>query len=428
MMALLPDIIRSVVTTTMLVALLFTLGQPKYGKKVQVIAIIGIISLNFTANLYFYLQNDYTALAKFDIIFFLVVGIAAKPLFSDTIMPWLFNCLTVFNIYGTIVILSYYLCGLFPNPYYAITALRFVLFAAAIWLFYSRLRKIYHQTAERWSIYLVVAAGLFINYAWYFISDGNVEEMLAENFFPLLLLILLAVLVYVAIFRTLQKSTRDAEILAERLTMQAEREYLLLAADNMSQRLKLMDDAAAQNSLAAHDRRHFNNLLLELLEDGERGEAVKLLQKETAAVPKLSRAYCENPAVNAAVCHYAALAKQAGIETEIQLEVPNNIAVDSLELSMVVSNLMENAINACEKLQEGTSPYLRFTCRNAGRLLLEIENPCGECVTLDKNGYPATEEKGHGIGTKSVAAFGKKYDGELLYKIENGIFRVRLLV
>ena len=95
---------------------------------------------------------------------------------------------------------------------------------------------------------------------------------------------------------------------------------------------------------------------------------------------------------------------------------------------MVVSNLMENAIQVCERLPKNQSTYLRFTSRSVGRLLLEMENPCAEGVVLDENGYPLATEAGHGIGSKSVIAFAKKYDGELLYKIENSVFRVRLLI
>ncbi|HBT63548.1 MAG TPA: ATP-binding protein, partial [Ruminococcaceae bacterium] len=53
---------------------------------------------------------------------------------------------------------------------------------------------------------------------------------------------------------------------------------------------------------------------------------------------------------------------------------------------------------------------------------------CTEGTVLDESGYPLACEEGHGIGSKSVIAFAKKYGGELLYKIENGVFRVRLLV
>lgn len=132
--------------------------------------------------------------------------------------------------------------------------------------------------------------------------------------------------------------------------MQNERNYLQLAAGNMSQRLKLMAEVAAQNSRAAHDRRHFNNVLLKLLEQSKNYEATALLQGQNQSGPSISTAYCENPAVNAAVCHYAGLAKQAGIAVEISLDIPDAVHVDSLELAMVVSNLMENAIQAGQKL------------------------------------------------------------------------------
>ena len=57
-----------------------------------------------------------------------------------------------------------------------------------------------------------------------------------------------------------------------------------------------------------------------------------------------------------------------------------------------------------------------------------MENPCPDGTVLGKSGYPLSHDAGHGIGTKSVVAFAKKYDGELMYKIENGVFQVRLLV
>ncbi|MDK2809040.1 MAG: hypothetical protein PWP24_1777 [Clostridiales bacterium] len=63
-----------------------------------------------------------------------------------------------------------------------------------------------------------------------------------------------------------------------------------------------------------------------------------------------------------------------------------------------------------------------------GRLLLEMENTCPKGVQLDENGYPIALEEGHGIGSKSVIAFAKKYDGELFYEVQEESFRVRLLI
>lgn len=112
------------------------------------------------------------------------------------------------NIYAVTVILSYYFCGLFPHPYYAIIALRALLFAASIALFRRRLRPLYRQAAEHWSVYLFVAVGLFMNLTRYFMAGDNVERMLRTNFVSLLLLVLLAVLVYLAIFLSEEGFTR----------------------------------------------------------------------------------------------------------------------------------------------------------------------------------------------------------------------------
>jgi signal transduction histidine kinase len=241
-------------------------------------------------------------------------------------------------------------------------------------------------------------------------------------------LIFVELAAYGSIFLSLKNLQREYRVKEENQKMQAEREYLQLAAGNMSERLILMEEVSAQNSRAAHDRRHFNNMILEFLEQGDNNEAIALLKKQNQIVPKISKVYCENHVVNASVCHYAKLAEQSGIPTQIELDIPSNVPVDSLELSMVVSNLLENAIVACLKQSGGKPLYINFTCCNVGRLLLEMENSCPEDTTLDENGYPVTLIEGHGVGSKSVIAFVKKYDGELMYQIENRVFRVRLLV
>ncbi len=213
---------------------------------------------------------------------------------------------------------------------------------------------------------------------------------------PLLLVIFIGLASYAAIFLSLQSiCSRNSGLKEENRAGTGAADYLHLAADIYAT-AALLDGGGGgvQNSRAAHDRRHFNNMLLELLEQGNGAAAMALLKKQNQAMPKMSRIYCENPAVNAAVSHYAAMAEQVGIQTEIELDIPSDTEVDSLELSMAVSNLMENAIQACATLED--APFLRFTCRRIGRLLLEMENPCQDGTVLDESGYPVSGEEGHG--------------------------------
>ncbi len=428
MTSLFPDFFRAIVTDIMLILLLSVMATPKYkSKSVYVFATAIVLAANIGVNYYFYRTENYTAVFYVDLVMLLVIGVALKPLFTDKVMQWCFNYITILNIYIAVVFLSYIWADVFPRPMYGNSYVRLILFSMIIVVFRKQVSKLYRTVLDYWHIYILPAVSLFACFLSY-LFGGDIRDRLSENYIPLMLLILLGLSVYISIIHSLKTITKQYAMREENQKMQAEREYLQLAAGNMSRRLELMEEVSAQNSRAAHDRRHFNNVLLELLEQEKIGEATALLQSQNQMTQKISRVYCENPAVNAAVCHYAALAEQAGISTETQLDIPRELTVDSLEFSMVVSNLLENAIQACGRITDGTRLYLRFTCKGVGRLLLEMENPCGSDTALDGNGYPLAGQEDHGIGSKSVIAFAKKYDGELIYNIENGVFRVRLLV
>lgn len=423
-----PDLLRALTTDVMLILLLCTMAMPKYkSKSVYVFTTAVILGGNLGANYYFYLSGNYTAVFYLDLAMLIVIGIALKPLFTDKIMQWCFSYITVLNIYAAVLFLSYSFRGIFPNPVYGNIYLRLILFSVVILVFRIWVSKLYRNVLDYWHIYILPIVALFACFLGYFFG-GDIRDTLTYNYLPLILLSILGLSVYVTIIHSLKTITEQYAMREENQTMQAEREYLQLAADGMSERLKLMEEVSAHNSRTAHDRRHFNNILLRLLEQGQTKEVVTLLQGQNQSALKISRVYCENHAVNAAVCHYVNIAEQAGIAMDITLDIPGSLIIDSLELSVVVSNLLENAIQSCKSPSLSKTPYIRFTCKTAGRLLLEMENPCAENTILDESGYPIASSEDHGIGSKSVAAFAKKYDGELLYTIENGFFRVRLLV
>ncbi len=423
-----PNLLRGVITTSANVLLMMTLLQPKYSKKITFLTMLGILAADLGTSVFCYLSGNLTLLSKIDVIMFAVLCFLVRPLFKDTFMQWLFSYLTVQNINVAVVVASFVVSRKMPLPLYSNSLLRLIMFGIFLLILSRYLRPLYRQVVEQWTAYFAVALSIYITLNYYILSSKDIIATLTEQATPLLLVIFIGFTAYCSIFLSMKNLNREFRIKEENRKIQAEREYLQLAAANMSRRLELIAEVSAQNSRVAHDRRHFNNVLLELLKRGESEEAVALLRSRNHTAFYNTKVYCENPVVNAAVSHYVGLAEQAGIETEIALDIPGDLNVDALELSMVISNLMENAIQAYGKQERDSTPYLRFSCRSVGRLLMEIENLCVEDVRLDENGYPIANEEGHGVGSKSVIAFVKKYDGELLYKIEKGVFRVRILV
>lgn len=423
---LLPDLIRSSVTTTMLVILLFTLAQPKFGKKSQIGTIIAIVVIDLVANLYFYITRDYTTLSKFDILYFIIVGACIKPFFKENIMQWLFNCVTTMNVYAIAVVISYDLCYLLPYPQYAITFLRFIIFGTIILLFRKKLRPLYIKISEQWNVYLLVVTGIFLNIIWYFVSADDVEVMLREEIVPLLLLVLLAILVYFSVIYSLKRQLHQNNLMNRNIKMQKDKEILEISTEAMEKKLLVMDEAVKQMSIVQHDRRHFNNTLLELLHQNKVSEVVNIMEQHNKTVTARPACYCENAAVGAVISYYAGICEQSRIKFTTRLDIPAESSVSSLELAMVTANLLENAIHACEKQPDNEQRFISMTAVFTGRILIQVENSYTGEVVFDENGYPITEEKGHGTGTKSILAFVEKQNGVIEYTADNGIFRVRV--
>ena len=242
---------------------------------------------------------------------------------------------------------------------------------------------------------------------------------------------ILLVIVNIAVFVILEKYTdlmkHEMELVQDKAKLESDASLMEIAAKNMKERLQLTESSMQKDRIMRHDRRHFEALLYQLLEEGNIEEAKKYLAERLAMEPQPVMKYCENTTVNAAISHYMACAKMENIAITVSANIPSGLSVNELELAIVISNLLENAINACRKLPE-TDRYLKLTAKYKIQLLLEIENSCDRKVALDEDGYPFSKNENHGIGTRSVLAFVNKTDSEICYLAEGTRFRVRMIL
>lgn len=423
-----PDFLRAVVSSTMNVLLMLTLIQPKYSKRVTRLAMLGVITVDLTVAICCHLSGNLTLLAKLDVVLFTVLCFAIKPLFQDTFMQWMFSYVTVQNVNASVVVLSFVISRYFPMPLYANPAVRLVLFVGVILLMRHVARPLYRQAVEHWNIFFYVAVMISLNFAYYILASNDIVKTLTEQAPQLLLLIVLSVAAYISVFHSLKTLSNEYTLREENLKMQDRQELLNVSLSAMEQRLQLQEAAAQQASIVRHDHRHFSGTLLELLQQGQTEKAVRLLEQQLTVVSKAPRRFCENTTVNATVSYYANLCEQSAVTLHTKLDIPDKLGADSLELSLAVSNLLENALHACQKQPMGEKRAIQFRALFTGQLLLEMENPYVGEVNLDENGCPTSKEAGHGIGTKSVIAFVEKQNGQLTYSTENGIFRVRLIL
>lgn len=85
------------------------------------------------------------------------------------------------------------------------------------------------------------------------------------------------------------------------------------------------------------------------------------------------------------------------------------------ELTVVMANALENAVDACKRLPDDTLRTIRLDGQRRGRqYFLELANTCdGEMAFESDTGRPANYEAGHGLGSQSIAYFARKNNAVL---------------
>jgi len=193
---------------------------------------------------------------------------------------------------------------------------------------------------------------------------------------------------------------------------------------------KITKDAliAEKSRIDKHDTRHRFHTISSLLTDGKIPEALDYIRQSVSQFQEKEPAsYCKDAILNATLSSYFGQAKEADIILETHLSLPETLPINSGEFSIVIANALENAIKACCNLPENQRKII-CKCIYMPKLMLEISNPCSDTVVFSADGIPMSKEQEHGIGTRSIMAFCKKYDAFCLFSAENGWFTLKIVL
>lgn len=210
---------------------------------------------------------------------------------------------------------------------------------------------------------------------------------------------------------------------------QQEQEFFRFQAEALAKRCELYQMAQESTRRIRHDMRHHINILSGLLADGKTDETKDYLGRliDTVDALKVTQ-YCQNPVVNSVLSVFDEQAQAAGISTDFRVDFPEQTPIDPLELGVVLSNALDNAIRACGNVTERERKVELIFRYFGDRLIFQVTNPYTGTVSFDENGMPVALREGHGDGCHSIAAFTKKYHSTLDYRAEDGIFTLCILV
>lgn len=274
------------------------------------------------------------------------------------------------------------------------------------------------DTLWQWGILIVLAlTALFL---WHMIPSASlaIDSELRSRLFVTLLFFPFTMLALFRLLWRFSRRLRDEANLAE--------ENNLLRME--SKRFTTLSRYLNETRTLRHDFRQHLRVLSGLAQSGRFEELTKYLSS-LEDVPAALIRYSANPTVDALIAHYAILAENQATHIDWALELPEELNMRVSDFCAILGNLIENALQAVEKLSEEQRNVQVVARMLSDRMLgITVENPYTGRIRLRSNGLPAVRRTSHGIGLPSVAATVKKYNGTMDLDVSGGIFRVSILM
>ena len=168
-----------------------------------------------------------------------------------------------------------------------------------------------------------------------------------------------------------------------------------------------------------HDIRNHIAVVKNLLQSGKLEEAVSYMEDMDDMAEKMSfPCSTNNPVVDILVGNKLGLAKSMGIRVSCSLLLPYPCGLRDIDICIVLSNVLDNAIHAVKGLDPGTEKFIQVSGRIQGDfLMLEIRN------SFRKKG--SFKE---GTGLSNVKTVAEKYGGTMSIETNGNVFVLHVLL
>lgn len=186
-----------------------------------------------------------------------------------------------------------------------------------------------------------------------------------------------------------------------------------------------------RNEYVQNLKHDIKNRLIELhylLEKGDMEaiqEHIRLYDKELMRIDESK--YSDNPIVDSVLRTKLGIAKAEGVRINTSIRIPKQMQLEHGDIGVLYGNILDNAIEACRKVEEDRrfiSIENKFT---AGKLILIVENS----KTGEKNESLTTTKKdnySHGRGIHSIRKVVDKYSGTITFTDKGEVFEVSAML
>lgn len=175
-----------------------------------------------------------------------------------------------------------------------------------------------------------------------------------------------------------------------------------------------------------HDMKNYISCALRMAQEGDTDELIGYLKKlsEEKLDPVTNYVQTKRKMIGAVINTKLGTAKRKGIDMKC-IVLSEMDGIDDLDAGIILANLIDNALEACEK-NSGKSEIQLKIWNKANYCCIKISNTVESDILAENPQLTTSKEnkKLHGVGLKSVRDIVEKYSGMLNYQQKSGKFYV----
>ena len=181
-----------------------------------------------------------------------------------------------------------------------------------------------------------------------------------------------------------------------------------------------------------HDWQNYINVSIYMLKEKRIEEAEIYLNKISKGI-NYDRKYknfitSNNNILNAIINSKIIVAVEKKIDVSTNVNITEYIYIDDLDLCGLLGNLMDNAIEACERIEKDRFINIKIITTKKNLIIL-IQNSMNGNIELKDNEYFSSKKKGLlGRGIMQINKIVDQYNGVVTRKHDNYIFETKIVM
>lgn len=197
--------------------------------------------------------------------------------------------------------------------------------------------------------------------------------------------------------------------------------------------LNSMNESVREMSAFRHDIQNHFNMIESYLKSNKLNEAMVYIEelKGSDAMSGSNIVNTGNFIVDSILNYKLSTIQDLEVETELEIFVPSSIEIDIVHFVSILTNLLDNAIEALRAMKEKNNRILRIRIvYSKGRLIMAFQNSYdGDIVYEDGEICSSKHDSDrHGYGLENVKRAIEPYNGLLKINHNGGIFSIQALL